>query len=109
MLAKYRYFQWVFTLLFIVASNSFAGGWEQVTELPILRVGNAAAAVDGKIYIIGGYDRHKNLGGRAPALCNSRCLRHADEHMAYSRKHADPAGCRANGGFFQRNLRIWGL
>lgn len=68
MLAKYRFLPSVFILLFVVASNSFAGGWEQVTELPISRFGNAAAAVDGKIYIIGGYDLHKNLGGRAPAL-----------------------------------------
>ena len=68
MLAKYRCLQWVFTFLFLIASSSFAGGWEQVTELPISRFGNAAAAVDGKIYIIGGYDRHKNLGGRARAL-----------------------------------------
>ncbi|MDE0468583.1 MAG: hypothetical protein OYL97_16150 [Candidatus Poribacteria bacterium] len=68
MLAKYRYLQSVFILLSVVASNSFAGGWEQVTELPISRFGNAAAAVDGRIYIIGGYDRQKNLGGRAPAL-----------------------------------------
>ena len=68
MLVKYRYLQWFFIVLFVAVSNSFAGGWEQVTELPISRFGNAAAAVDGKIYIIGGYDRQKNLGGRAPAL-----------------------------------------
>ncbi|MDE0468577.1 MAG: hypothetical protein OYL97_16120 [Candidatus Poribacteria bacterium] len=68
MLVKYRYLQWFFIVLFVVASNSFAGGWEQVTELPIWRYGNTAAAVYGKIYIIGGYDLHKNLGGRAPAL-----------------------------------------
>ena len=68
MLVKYKYLLWVFILLFVVASNSLAGDWEQVTELPISRFDNAAAAVDGKIYIIGGYDLHKNLGGRAPAL-----------------------------------------
>ena len=68
MLAKYRCLQWVFALLLIVASNSFAGGWEQITELPIWRFGDAAAAVYGKIYLIGGYDLHENLGGRAPAL-----------------------------------------
>ncbi len=68
MLVKYRYLQCFFIVLFVAVSNSFAGGWEQVTELPISRFGNAAAAVDGKIYIIGGYDRQKNLGGRAPAL-----------------------------------------
>ena len=68
MLAKYRYLPSVFILLSVVVSNSFAGGWEQVTELPISRFDNAAAAVAGKIYIIGGYDLHKNLGGRAPAL-----------------------------------------
>ena len=65
---KYRYLQWGFILLLIVVSNSFAGGWEQVTELPIWRLGDAAAAVGGKIYIIGGFDYHENLGGRAPAL-----------------------------------------
>ena len=68
MLAKYRYLQWVFTLLLVVASSSFAGGWEQITELPIWRIGATAAAVNGKIYLIGGYDQHENLGGRAPAL-----------------------------------------
>ena len=68
MLAKYRYLQSVFTLLLIVASNSFAGGWEQVTELPIWRIGDVPAAVGGKIYLIGGFDHHENLGGRASAL-----------------------------------------
>ena len=68
MLAKYRYLQWVFTLLLVVASSSFAGGWEQITELPTWRIGADAAAVNGKIYLIGGYDQHENLGGRAPAL-----------------------------------------
>ena len=68
MLAKYRYLQWVFILLFVVVSNSFAGGWEQITELPMLRSGDAAAAVNGKIYLIGGLDLLENLGGRAPAL-----------------------------------------
>ena len=68
MLAKYRYLQWVFTLLLVVASSSFAGGWEQVSELPTWRIGADAAAVNGKIYLIGGYDQHENLGGRAPAL-----------------------------------------
>lgn len=68
MLAKYRYLQWVFILLFVVAANSLAGDWEQITELPMWRLGDAAAAVNGKIYLIGGYDHHKNLGGRAPAL-----------------------------------------
>ena len=109
MLAKYRYFQWVFTLLFIVASNSFAGGWEQVTELPILRVGNAAAAVDGKIYIIGGYDRHKNLGGRAPALATVDVYDTQTHTWHTVANMPTPRVCRANCGFFQRNLRIWGL
>ena len=68
MLAKYRYLQWVFAFLFFVVFNSFAGGWEQVSELPIWRMSAAAAAVDGKIYLIGGFDHHENLGGRAPAL-----------------------------------------
>ena len=66
MFTKYRYLQWVFILLFVVVSDSFAGGWEQVTELPIWRMGDAAAAVRGKIYLIGGFDHHENLGGRAP-------------------------------------------
>ena len=65
---KYRYLPSVFTLLLVIVSTSFAGGWEQITELPILRVGPAAAAVKGKIYLIGGFDHHENLGGRAPAL-----------------------------------------
>ena len=68
MLAKYGYLQWVFTLLLVVASNSFAGGWEQITELPTWRIGGTAAAVNGKIYLIGGYDDHENLGRRAPGL-----------------------------------------
>ena len=55
MLAKYRYLPWVFSLLCVIASNSFAGGWEQVTELPIWRYDNAAAVIDGKIYVLGGY------------------------------------------------------
>lgn len=65
---KYRYLQWVFILLFVVVSSSFAGGWAEVTELPISRLGSVATAVNGKIYIIGGLDSAKNLGGRAPAL-----------------------------------------
>ena len=56
MFAKCRYFQWVFTFLFVVVSNSFAGGWEQITELSMWRFGDAAAAVNGKIYLIGGFD-----------------------------------------------------
>ena len=58
----------VFTLLLVIVSTSFAGGWERITEMPILRIGPAAAAVNGKIYLIGGFDHHENLGGRAPAL-----------------------------------------
>ena len=58
----------VLLLSLVMSVFCFAGGWEQVTELPIWRYGNTAAAVYGKIYIIGGYDLHKNLGGRAPAL-----------------------------------------
>ena len=65
---KYRYLQPVFTLLLVIVSTSFAGGWEQVTELPTWRIGHTAAAVKGKIYLIGGFDDHENLGGRAPAL-----------------------------------------
>lgn len=68
MFAKYKYLQWVFIVLLVVISNSFAGGWEQITELPTWRIGPAAAAVNGKIYLIGGFDDHENLGGRAPAL-----------------------------------------
>ena len=68
MLAKYRYLQWFFIFLCVVVSNGFAEGWKQVTELPILRHGHAAAAVYDKIYVIGGYDQHENLGGGAPAL-----------------------------------------
>ena len=68
MLAKYRYLQWVFTLSFVVISCSFAGGWEQVSELPTWRIGAAAAAVDGQIYLIGGFDPRENLGGGAPAI-----------------------------------------
>ncbi len=68
MLAKYRYLQWVFTLLLIVISSGFAGDWEQITELPTWRIGGVPAAVGGKIYLIGGFDHHENLGGRAPAL-----------------------------------------
>ena len=60
--------QWVFTLLFVVVSNSYAGRWEQITQLPRWRFGAAAAAVNGKIYVLGGYDPLENLGGRAPAL-----------------------------------------
>lgn len=68
MLAKHRYLQSVFILLFVFVSSSFAGGWEQVTELPTWRIGGLPAAAGGKIYIIGGFDHHENLGGRAPAL-----------------------------------------
>ncbi len=68
MLAKYGYLQWIFILLLVVVSNSFAGNWEQITELPTWRIGGTAAAVNGKIYLIGGFDHHENLGGRAPAL-----------------------------------------
>ena len=68
MLGKYRYLQWVFTLLFVVASSSFAGGWKPVTQLPTWRIGGAAAAVSGKIYLIGGFDHKTHIGGRGPAL-----------------------------------------
>ena len=68
MLAKYRYLQWVFTFLFVVASSSFAGGWEQVTKLPTWRIDDAAAAVGDKIYLIGGFDHKTHVGGRGPAL-----------------------------------------
>lgn len=68
MLAKNRYLQWIFILLLVVVSNSFAGTWEQITELPLWRIGGTAAAVNSKIYLIGGFDHHENLGGRAPAL-----------------------------------------
>ena len=68
MFAKYRYLPCVFILLLVIVSTSFAGGWEQVTELPTWRIGPAAAAVNGDIYLIGGFDIHENLGGRAPAL-----------------------------------------
>ena len=68
MFAKYRYLQWVISLFLVGVSNGFAGGWEQVSELPTWRRGMTAAAVKGKIYLIGGFDHHKNLGGGAPAL-----------------------------------------
>lgn len=68
MFAKCRYLQWVIILFFVGVSNSFAGGWEQISELPTWRRGMTAAAVNGKIYLIGGFDHHKNLGGGAPAL-----------------------------------------
>ena len=60
MFAKYRCFQWVIILFLAGVSNSFAGGWEQVSELPTWRRGMAAAAVKGKIYLTGGFDHHKN-------------------------------------------------
>ncbi len=65
---KYRYLPSIFTLLLVIVSTSFAGGWEQITELPTWRIGHVPAAVNGKIYLIGGFDHHENLGGRAPAL-----------------------------------------
>ena len=68
MLVKYRYLGWVFPLLFVVASSSFAGGWEQVTTLPTWRVAGPAAAVGGKIYLFGGFDHKKHVGGRGAAL-----------------------------------------
>ena len=49
MFAKCRYLQWVIILFLIGAANSFAGGWEQISELPTWRRGMAAAAVNGKI------------------------------------------------------------
>ena len=68
MFAKYRCLQWIIILFLVGIFNSFAGGWEQISELPTWRRGMAAAAVKGKIYLIGGFDHHKNLGGGAPAL-----------------------------------------
>ena len=68
MLAKHRCLQWVFTLLFVIASSSFAGEWKQVTQLPTWRLDGAAAAVGGKIYLIGGFDHETHIGGRGPAL-----------------------------------------
>jgi N-acetylneuraminic acid mutarotase len=67
MFVKYRHFQWIFTFLFVVVSSA-AGGWLQVSELPTLRVAKATAAVDDKIYLIGGINENENLGGGAPAL-----------------------------------------
>ena len=68
MFAKCRYLQWVIILFLVGVSNSFAGGWEEISELPTWRRGMTAAAVKDKIYLIGGFDHHKNLGGGAPAL-----------------------------------------
>ena len=68
MLAKYKYLQCVFTFLCVVVSSSFAGGWEQVTTLPTWRFAGPAAAVDGKIYLFGGFDHKKHVGGRGAAL-----------------------------------------
>lgn len=66
--AKYRYFQWVLILLFVVVTNSFAGIWEEISELPTSRIGMATATVNGNIYLFGGFDPRENLGGGAPAL-----------------------------------------
>lgn len=68
MFAKCRYLQWALILFLVGASNGFAGDWQQISELPTWRRGMAAAAVKGKIYLTGGFDHHKNLGGGAPAL-----------------------------------------
>jgi N-acetylneuraminic acid mutarotase len=68
MTAKCRYLQCVFTLLFVVVTNSFAGGWVQVSELPTLRIAEAAAAVNDKLYLIGGFNWDENLGGSAPPI-----------------------------------------
>lgn len=67
MFAKYKHFQWIFLLLFILV-NSAAAKWIEVSELPTLRVGKATAAVKGEIYLIGGINEDENLGGGAPAL-----------------------------------------
>ena len=66
MFPKYRNFQWIFTLLFLVANS--AAGWHQVSELPTLRVAKATATVGDNIYLIGGINEDENLGGGAPAL-----------------------------------------
>jgi N-acetylneuraminic acid mutarotase len=68
MTAKYRHLQCVFVLLLVVAANSFAGGWVQVSELPTLRIAEAAAAVNDKLYLIGGFNWDENLGGSAPPI-----------------------------------------
>ena len=68
MFAKYKYLQCVITLLLVVASTSYAGNWQQVSELPTWRLAAAAAAVNDEIYLIGGFDLREHLGGGAPAL-----------------------------------------
>ncbi len=68
MFAKYKYLQCVITLLLVVVSSSYAGHWQQVSELPTWRVAAAAAAVNDEIYLIGGFDWRENLGGGAPSL-----------------------------------------
>lgn len=68
MFAKHKYLPWILTLLLVTTAASFAGGWEQVTKLPTLRVAKASAAVGDKIYLIGGINKDENLGGSAPAL-----------------------------------------
>ena len=68
MLAKYKYFQGILTLLLVVTSANFASGWQQVSKLPTLRIAKAAAVVNDEIYLIGGINKDENLGGGAPAL-----------------------------------------
>lgn len=68
MFGKYRYLLSVLVFLLVVTSVSFAGAWEQVTELPSLRIAGASAAIDGNLYLIGGFNWNENLGGGAPPL-----------------------------------------
>ena len=103
MLAKYRYFQWVFILLFVVASNSFAEGWEEVTELPTWRVGGAAAGVGGKIYLIGGFNY---LGGLEATLSTVDVYDAQTNTWHAAAKMPTPADWAANRSLFQRNLCV---
>ena len=61
MFAKYRYLQWVIILFLVGVSNGFAGGWEQISELPTWRRGMTAAAVNGYHLSLGRLVRQRSL------------------------------------------------
>ena len=109
MLTKYGYLQWASILLLVVVSHSFAGGWEQISELPIWRIGGTAAAVNGKIYLIGGLDHHENLGGRAPALSTVDVYDTQTNTWHTVAKMPTARSCSGSCSLFQRNLCVWGL
>ena len=92
MFAKHRYLQWVFILLLVVVSDSFAEDWEVRTQLPPKRMAFATAVVGHKVYLIGGtvYEKAKREEFLGPLefkllRCTTRRPTRGKESQIYQR------------------------